>query len=76
MAVLTLLLVAQHPWPFISVPGFSPIICSTMPMFNAPEGLPPLPPSTWAGGWCGGPVCQIPIPGSVGVRRLLPVRGW
>lgn len=35
MAVLTASLVAQHLWLFISVPNFSPTVCSTVPVFNA-----------------------------------------
>lgn len=52
MAVLTVSLVAQHPWPFISGPNFSPLVCSTVPLFNAscPRVAPTSAPSTWAGG--------------------------
>lgn len=45
MAALTVSLVAQHLWPFHSVPNFSPLLCSAAPMINAncPFPLEPLP---------------------------------
>lgn len=43
MSALTVSLVAQHLWPFISVPNFSPLLCSAVPMFNANCPFPPEP---------------------------------
>lgn len=42
-AALTMSLVAQHLCPFISVPNFSPSLCSAMPMFSANCPFPPEP---------------------------------
>lgn len=56
MAVLTVSLAAQHLWPFILVPNFSSIICSTVPIFNAscPRVAPTSAPIHLGGGlvWC------------------------
>ena len=45
MAVLTVSPVAQCLWPCLSVPNFSPLLCSAVPMFNAncPLSLEPMP---------------------------------
>lgn len=44
MAVLTVSAVAQHLRPFISVPNFSPLLCSALPMFDANCPFPLQPP--------------------------------
>ena len=45
MAALTVSPVAQRLWPFLSVPNFSPLLCSAVPMFtaNCPFSLEPMP---------------------------------